>query len=288
MQIQWEMAWQRRYKELIAYKQKHGDCNAPGHSGSLGNWVGEQRKKYCKGALSKEHKTKLDNIGFAFKLTPPWISRYKELVKYKESHGHCNVPCSHETLGGWISYQRTKYAGGKMSKNHINMLHKIGFVWRLVESTKKGSPVAWSTRYNELVTYKEKHGDCNVPWKDQPLGTWVHNQRSKYLTGGLSGERIELLNRIGFVWKLFNSDKVPWISRYNELVNYKKQHGHCNVSGNNAVDGLSRWVLCQRAFYANGKLSKDCIKLLNEIGFSWSNPTIGDPPSGRFGRDKKK
>ena len=58
----------------------------------------------------------------------------------------------------------------------------------------------WETRFNELVQYKAKHGDCNVPRSQGQLGKWVNNQRTIYKKGKLSQDRIDRLNGIGFDW----------------------------------------------------------------------------------------
>jgi len=67
----------------------------------------------------------------------------------------------------------------------------------------------WTERYNELVQYKDWHGDCNVPqrFKDNPkLGSWVFRQRQQYknLKSGkkshMTAQRIDMLKSIGFTW----------------------------------------------------------------------------------------
>ena len=68
----------------------------------------------------------------------------------------------------------------------------------------------WDIMYSYLVQYKDIHGDCLVPNRYKPLpqlGNWVSTQRRHYnaiSTGAispLSMEKVELLNKIGFVWK---------------------------------------------------------------------------------------
>ena len=38
--------WDLRYKELIDYKEEHGDCNVPKSMRGLGDWVFNQRISY--------------------------------------------------------------------------------------------------------------------------------------------------------------------------------------------------------------------------------------------------
>ena len=70
------------------------------------------------------------------------------------------------------------------------------------------------------------------------LGQWVHTQRTVYRQGKMQHERKKKLDQIGFVWCMEGISVCPtttstttngWKTRYNELVDYKLEHGHCNV-----------------------------------------------------------
>ena len=55
-----------------------------------------------------------------------------------------------------------------------------------------------------------------------------------------------------------------------ELVAYEAIHGHTNVPQNdNENKKLGKWVMNQRSAKKKKKLSKERVKLLNEIGFNW-------------------
>ena len=75
----------------------------------------------------------------------------------------------------------------------------IGFNWTPPRGGSRIYPkVPWETRFNELIQYKAKHGDCKVPRSQGPLGRWVRQQREVYKKGKLSQYRIDRLNGIGF------------------------------------------------------------------------------------------
>ena len=38
----------------------------------------------------------------------------------------------------------------------------------------------WMSRYHELIEWKRKHGNCNVPQREKKLGCWVSTQRTQY------------------------------------------------------------------------------------------------------------
>mmetsp|Transcript_35766 Transcript_35766/g.75315 ORF Transcript_35766/g.75315 Transcript_35766/m.75315 type:complete len:519 (-) Transcript_35766:1441-2997(-) len=88
---------------------------------------------------------------------------------------------------------------------------------------------------------------------------------------------------------LIKSREARWIIRYNELLEFRQEHGHCRVPHGYAPNRkLSWWVMNQRAQFAyrnQGKktwLSDDRIQLLNDIGFIWT------PHLKRTGGGKKK
>jgi len=88
--------WELRYKQLVDYKELHGNCEVPQKLGQLGRWVHRQRESKNKGFLSDDRVAKLDKLGFVWRQkscrpTDTWDERYLQLIKYKEIHGNCNV-----------------------------------------------------------------------------------------------------------------------------------------------------------------------------------------------------
>jgi hypothetical protein len=138
--------WNERFQELVDFKKINGHTNVPKRSGPLGAWVHKQRPQY---RLLKEGKystltndkcEKLESIGFVFKGGPtvtPWDERFKELVDFKKSNGHMNVPQRSGTLGLWVTTQRTQYRLFKEEKHSVltnekcEKLESIGFVFKL-------------------------------------------------------------------------------------------------------------------------------------------------------------
>ena len=76
----------------------------------------------------------------------------------------------------------------------------------ILRRSKGFCDLKWNSMLQKLKDYKQENGHCNVPrskgklGKWVKLGQWVENQRSR--AGKLSKERIDALNKIGFVWKL--------------------------------------------------------------------------------------
>lgn len=89
-----------------------------------------------------------------------------------------------------------------MTLDRINTLENIGFVWDSHASQ-------WEERFEELQQYRLTHGNANVPsnFQENPkLSTWVKRQRREFRlrrqgkVSGMSDDRIEALNSVGFQW----------------------------------------------------------------------------------------
>ena len=124
-------------------------------------------------------------------------------------------------------------------------------------------------------------------YKENPsLGHWVDRQRRDYRkrkegkVSPMADDRINLLEKIGFVWNVPDS---TWMVRYEELKQFKATRGHCNVpSDDSANKELGTWVHKQRTEYRlqeKGKQSSamtaERIALLEEIGFVWKPQESG-------------
>ena len=213
--------WNARFKELLDYRSEHGDCDVPVLRGKLGQWVSSQRRAYTAGSLAQDRIDRLSSIGFKWAMkeggpTVPWETRFDELVQYKAKHGDCDVPTKQGKLGCWVCTQRGAYREDKLVQDRIDRLNSIGFKWDMKDGW---AIVRWETRFNELVKYKAKHGDCDVPRSQGQLGTWVHSQRTAYIRKTLAQEHISRLNSIGFKWKRRTSPTaVPWETRFNQMI----------------------------------------------------------------------
>ena len=109
----------------------------------------------------------MTEIGFVFMWDTheaAWRLQFEELKAYKEKNGHCNVPRSEGKFGRWVMEQRGLYKACKLSKERIDALKEIGFVWDAHEA-------AWRLQFEELKAYKEKNGHCNVP---RVKGSWEY------------------------------------------------------------------------------------------------------------------
>ena len=202
--------WADQFNKLAEFRADNGHCNVASSCSwdpELGKWICNQRERHRKGLLSKKRVQKLKDLGSQFdRLNDRWESRYCELLDFKDAHSHCNVPDSwHENLklARWVTalssdnYSCSQvYRKGKLSRNRIQRLEVIGFVWCRQDH-------AWNEMYQRLVNYKSVRGDCNVPsgWQEDPqLGSWVVKLRQRRKKELLKEERISKLDEAGMGW----------------------------------------------------------------------------------------
>jgi superfamily II DNA or RNA helicase len=130
-------AWKKKFEELKAYINTHNQH--PTQSSPLGRWVQELRnvnRGNRTRQLSENQIELLNSIGFVWNPhETTWLKNYKELLRFKELHGHTLVSNNYEVnglrLGGWVEKQRYKFKRRDLSPDRIKLLENIGFVWEV-------------------------------------------------------------------------------------------------------------------------------------------------------------
>ena len=118
----------------------------------------------------------------------------------------------------------------------------------------------------------QKYYGTKLQWERQ-LGWWVFTQRRKCKNGALLPRRFDLLNSVGFDQEGVQGRKIDnkkWMSMFQRLVEYKKQHRNTAVPKKYDEDPkLGEWVSKQRRLYKNNQLLPNRYALLNSVGFEW-------------------
>eukprot|EP00339_Tiarina_fusa_P005892 CAMPEP_0117041972 /NCGR_PEP_ID=MMETSP0472-20121206/29264_1 /TAXON_ID=693140 ORGANISM="Tiarina fusus, Strain LIS" /NCGR_SAMPLE_ID=MMETSP0472 /ASSEMBLY_ACC=CAM_ASM_000603 /LENGTH=264 /DNA_ID=CAMNT_0004753099 /DNA_START=331 /DNA_END=1125 /DNA_ORIENTATION=+ len=149
--------WQERFNDLVAFRKEYGNCCVPTHwpqNPPLAQWVKRQRYQY-KLKLQEKHSTMTDKrlealncLGMVWDPQAAfWEERLAELMQFRETYGHCNVPTKfpdHPELAIWVKCQRRQFKifcthGPKKSNittERIAKLQKIGFVFSPREAKK--------------------------------------------------------------------------------------------------------------------------------------------------------
>lgn len=131
----------------------------------------------------------------------------------------------------------------------------------------------WDHRAGLLARYRDEHGHCLVPRQYEvdgvKLGAWVGNQRSTYARGALSKYRQHVLQDLGFVFDVHESE---WQRQLARLARFVQEQGHSLVPAS-FDDGeelqLSAWVTNQRRARTRGSISETRVAQLDALGFVW-------------------
>jgi hypothetical protein len=297
--------WERMLKILRIFCRTHGHADVPPNPApdSLSHWLAKQRRAWRDGRLDQRQVKRLENLGVLLPAGTTREERYHEelnrrfdemfqkLVAFKQQHGHCDVRLD-DGHGGklrtWVLNRRNESRAGNLRADRRQQLEQIGFLWHSHNPRWDN----WDRHYTKLVAYKERFGDCDVPWhwpEDSNFAHWVSNQRSFRRKGILSPERTERLEQLGFSWDTrFRLQQPPrnfakmtaqlnqlWDRRFAELVAFHQEHGHFWVPRDRRWISLSDWVTKQRQRGRNGLLAAEQRARLESIGCPWqgSHPT---------------
>lgn len=147
--------WTARYKELVEYKARFGNCHIPydwAPNKPLSQWVKRQRHQRrlrTEGKhsnLSEEREKLLHDLGFIWdSRAANWEERLNELQEFKDIHGHCKVTNKHgkscRPLSVWLKRQRhavREFLKGKpdtgMTDDRLSRLVDLGVKFNLRRS----------------------------------------------------------------------------------------------------------------------------------------------------------
>ncbi|MDY4960168.1 MAG: Helicase associated domain protein, partial [Chlamydia suis] len=137
-----EGAWEENFMELKRFREEHGHCKVPrkySKNPQLASWVHHQREYFKKGKLAEDRIGRLNEIGFVWDVfEEAWEENFMELKRFREEHGHCNVPqryFKNPSLGAWVSQKRNDFKKGDLSEDRIARLEEIGFVWNVLKES---------------------------------------------------------------------------------------------------------------------------------------------------------
>ncbi len=258
--------WEKNFSALVKFRDREGHAVVPQgfkvDDLTLGSWVVRQRVQRNK--LTEERIRRLDSIGFNWDpKSEQWNEAFQALTLFKKKQGHLLVSARHKEgkvmLGSWVQSQR--YNKDQLSKERLNRLDSIGFIWDQLE-------YKWEKHFLALLKYFKREGHTLVPTShtenELALGSWVRNQRSS--RSEIPEARQKRLGEIGFTWDVFSN---RWDEAFSALKCFKKREGHTLVPGGHVENGirLGSWTKNQRTNSANMDPAR--LRQLNEIDFAW-------------------
>jgi superfamily II DNA or RNA helicase len=289
-------AWEEMFAMLKQFRLENGHANVPQKfvtNRKLGWWVTTQRRDRRKGKLDSTQIARLDELGFDW--SPQyggvssddegWNKMLEALRTFKNEYGHCRVPgqwSGNPKLANWVATQRRFKKHGELKVERTAALDGIGFEWTIEPRgtlpllNQRGKMLtaaqAWDAMFLALQQFKQAHGNCLVPQRfkgNRKLADWVSEQRMAYNKGRLDAERTCRLEDLGFDW---NPVSTRWEEMFQQLVKFKQEHGHTNVSQRSGkYAALGTWVRNQRGAKRDKRpIMVERTKRLDEIGFVWT------------------
>jgi hypothetical protein len=265
--------WSKNLQKLKRFKAVYKHTNVPpkwDHDPVLATWVENIRS--AKRKLPNDLLAELKELDFDFEYTSDsgWKGMYAHLKSFWKKYGHTNVPEDeqYKELHAWTINQR--HARSQLPVTQIALLDELDFDW----TTNNQKRNHWEFMFGELKKFKEKFGHTKVVTTDKEnykLALWVHNIRAR--SHQLDDGRKNRLTALGFLWQedIKKQTEQQWLNQYHQLQEFKKQFGHCNVPIKwKPNKKLATWVSEQRLRRKNKGLIPEREKLLNKIGFSWS------------------
>eukprot|EP00544_Gedaniella_sp_CCMP2646_P014990 CAMPEP_0202484532 /NCGR_PEP_ID=MMETSP1361-20130828/3605_1 /ASSEMBLY_ACC=CAM_ASM_000849 /TAXON_ID=210615 /ORGANISM="Staurosira complex sp., Strain CCMP2646" /LENGTH=235 /DNA_ID=CAMNT_0049113213 /DNA_START=95 /DNA_END=799 /DNA_ORIENTATION=- len=159
-------SWNSKLKELEQFVKTNGHACVPQSHNTLGWWVHANRKEYKKFQshtrpcwMTAERIQHLENAGFIWNVDKEkWMDGYEKLCHYQRQHGHCKVPRQDTVLGSWVRMNRQQYQKGKLTREQVELLNRIDFLWNLRDAT-------WNKRLAELQEFSPHNGPGVMPSK---------------------------------------------------------------------------------------------------------------------------
>jgi hypothetical protein len=286
--------WEANYEKVKEIFNQHGRNDSSAEfkfwpDKKVAQWLDKQRHLYRQkqddkvNTLTDEREQKLLALGIKKVWERHWMQRYEKLRIFVEERGCFPHECEKESLSKedakllvWCNKQRQRWQiykkglrGCSMTEERQEKLADIGFCFDLYEDI-------WMERYGELQEYSRHHGDCLVPhlYKANPeLGRWVKDQRhNNKVLQLLTTERIDLLNKLDFVWVV---PDMIWNEKYILLEEHVRINGLGSLPPWKDNKNLRRWTANQQKLFQNRLLKENTmtnerIDKLDKLGFPWT------------------
>lgn len=256
------------FNDISEFIKEFGHCFVvQGEHKSLYRKCYNLRKNYVKGNLSNDYIKRLNALGFVWDVEEhKWNIFIKKLIKHKNKFGNFNVASNYSDNEFKLHVIRIgkKFIANSLSSGHVADLKKIGFSWTVTKSYN------WSKFVEDMKLFHKSYGHCVVPhdYSDQRLYNKMRSARGRRGQGTLDKLYIDQLNDIGFIWNSLNEN---WNVFYNELCDFNKKHGHCDLSAKDiGYEHLHKKVRAYRAKFRLGRMPDMEIVMLENIGFIWN------------------
>ncbi|MEO9258037.1 MAG: Helicase associated domain protein [Crocinitomicaceae bacterium] len=289
LKINWDP--QNTYPELIEslinYKKIHGNINVP-----QGRYEDRKVAAKCararsiykngtktikgdvvakgKGRITKWAIEKLNELGFEWNVgSPDWDERFEEVKKFYEKNGFSNIKVTdNQSIAYWC--YRQKRDKQSLSDEQIEKLKsiKFSFINKIRDAEK-----TFFNRFTELQEYHQKNGTFFIPQTDKKyrsLKVWLSRLKSKYNSGLIPKEWLQMLEGIGYSFNETIYEDHIWNEKFEELKLFYLEFKTFILFDRPGYKSLNTWLHTQRNAFKKGKLRADREKNLLDLGYSFT------------------
>ncbi|UJW28720.1 Helicase associated domain protein [Saccharothrix sp. AJ9571] len=256
-----------RLPQLHAFYAEHRHLPDPHTDAALAAVLKKMRAAHNKGELAAHIVDALGEMGAAWALATDWWDGYDQLAAFHAREGHCRVPTTHVTAGGfdlgaWVSSVRTALRTGNLATDQAEALDKIGFGVDI-------HTARWEHAFAVATTFAAEHGHLE-PARDfrrdeVSLQLWLYQQRKARAANTLDPAREARLTAIGMRWHHKNSH--AWDERLAQIRDYHATHG-CLPTQTSHPE-LGRALSRMRTARREGTLAQHIVDALEEMGIVW-------------------
>ena len=274
--------WEEMYELAKQYAQTHGNLAVPGdyqvEGKRLGAWIGTQRGDYklkTNPCFTKERVERLQAIGMIWDVREwEFQTMVQALEEYRQTFGSVRVPQSYVTpegrkLGIWVNRIRLSRRQGTLSPEREKVFNEMGMVWEPQQQRQD----KWAVYFKLVKEYVAAHRSLPpasyVTEEGIKLGMWLSNQKQNIWKGTVSRERKEKLDQLNIP---ADHNQQCWDTQFELAKAHFLQYGSLGWSRGTQgrISGpLANWLSRQRKAYQVGKLEKERIQRLEEIGMVW-------------------
>lgn len=292
--------WDDYFPKLEAFYQTYGHCNVTAEQDKdLYKWASSLRKNYqCQAIvrnvapslassvsmLSDEQVDALHDMDFSWSSLSTtttelsegvtrwktWDDYFPRLLRFYESHGHCNVTTTSQEDGDVFDKDLAQWVDSlkhrKLSKDKREVLQKMGVPLE-VEQTRTSQHRR--EMIDRLHSFYKEYSHILVKEIDDPdLFRWTRMCLRNY-------GHAYLMRLVDPSYGHKSRRDEKWETMLQQLKEYSLTHGHCRVSSTDGQPKLYKFVQNQRQQYRklvrgeSSLLTGRRVELLEELGFDW-------------------
>lgn len=211
--------------------------------------------------------------GIEGRLQGSWDLYIKALKQYKEREGDCSVSDEYiehingnnVNLGSWCGYIRGAKNGvshGRLTKEMVEQLNEIGFIWNEIEYRFEKNAKKASEHYQ---LYKRYPSCKNEDLKLRKIALFIKKQKKEMRNEKYPEWKLKIMNKYLPNFCCKNNFELF----IENAILYRKRYGHLDIKKTDIIDGFpigTRWWTLKKSYEEN-RISKEKINQLVSVGF---------------------